>query len=325
MPSRPPVLRRIALALAASLTGSLLVAGAAPAPAAAPATVRSERAAEASYRVVEQERPAGLRSHTVVRPANLRQVPGRLPVIVWENGSCRNVIDESIVFLHEMAAKGFVVIAKGYTGGGKVTPKPTPTTLMRNAITWAQKANRTKGSRYYRKLDLGSVTAMGYSCGGFTSFEAASVDKRIRSIFVINSSTDLVGLSSSWLDDIDVPVALVNGGPTDLTFPAGMVNSLFANKMPFWHAERVFLDSGHNEFWQQGQVPNQSWDPTSHDPNTYWQPLLADMAETWMDYTVGSGSRASKRYLFGSPCGFCADDPLWLVSSKGWSGFQTRS
>ena len=63
------------------------------------------------HRVVRLIEP-DFTEHTIYRPADLRRA-GRLPVIAFANGACRNTSTEYAAFLSELASHGYLVVAVG--------------------------------------------------------------------------------------------------------------------------------------------------------------------------------------------------------------------
>ena len=63
------------------------------------------------YRVVRLIEP-DFTEHTVYRPADMRRA-GKLPIIAFANGACRNTSTEYAAFLSELASHGYLVIAVG--------------------------------------------------------------------------------------------------------------------------------------------------------------------------------------------------------------------
>lgn len=320
-------MRRIVASLVAlAIAATLSVTGAFPATARYLEAGLYEQSADLSY-PTKTYRPASLRTHTVFRPARLRTLTSKMPLVVWENGECANDPYVSRVFLEELASRGFLVIAKGFEGGTEVpAPEASPVELMVEAIDWAARQNRAARGHYRNRVDMRRVSAMGYSCGGYTALDVAGVDERVRSILIFNSSTRPGSDPQPVLSQITVPLAIINGGPTDIAYPTGVVNYEVASSMPIWKAEYLTVGSGHTEFWNIAGVAGQpSPLPHVHDPSLYWQPLLAHVAATWLDYTLLTRSASSGKYFLGDPCGLCSADPMWSAQYKNWESFQASS
>lgn len=64
------------------------------------------------FAVVREGDPS-LPDHTIIRPANLRAVQFKMPIVVWGNGGCRDSNEEYHYFLTHFAAYGFFIVADG--------------------------------------------------------------------------------------------------------------------------------------------------------------------------------------------------------------------
>jgi predicted dienelactone hydrolase len=126
----------------------------------------------------------GLPTHTLYRPNDLRAATraGKLPIVVWGNGACANIGNRFRYFLTEIASHGYLVLAIGPIGPATVEWKidlnagdprppaertaPSFAAQLIDAIDWALKENRRKGSEFFGRLDPKSIAVMGQSCGG---------------------------------------------------------------------------------------------------------------------------------------------------------------
>jgi hypothetical protein len=277
--------------------------------------------------------PPGLPTHTVFRPEKVR---GKLPVFVWENGGCVN--DNSIVrpFLQEVAASGYLVIAKApidavpFAGYPDVTetspllspapgtPPPAPATagtgtfpreavsgpvaLMRSAIDWAESADRDKGSYLHKKIDEHTVAVSGWSCGGVTAFASAVADPRIDSVIGFNTaSSPFIGSPQPLREDLlklDIPLAWIIGGPSDIAYPGQQADWALPLKAPLFQAQHAYL--GHEGTFTSLEA----------------QHLSAEITLQWLALTLEHDRRAA-RYLLSDPCGFC-DNPNWTTQKRNW-------
>ncbi|MFV0457355.1 MAG: hypothetical protein ACK5MT_01085 [Actinomycetales bacterium] len=323
-----------AIGMAAVLVGTGAASGSA-----ADLTASSARTpAMAREHPAEQTRviaytPASLPTHTVFRPEKVR---GKLPVFVWENGGCVN--DNSIVrpFLEEVAASGYLVIAKapidadpfpGYpsvtetspllspapgtplpapaTAGAGTFPREAvsgPTGLMRAAIDWAESADHDKRSYLYKRIDERKVAVSGWSCGGVTAFATAVADSRVDSVIGFNTaSSPLVGSAQPLREDLlklDIPLAWIIGGPSDIAYPGQQADWALPLTAPLFQAEHAYL--GHEGTFTSLET----------------QHLSAQITVEWLGLTLGN-DRGSARYILGDPCGFC-DNPNWTTQTRNW-------
>jgi dienelactone hydrolase len=196
-----------------------------------------------------------------------------------------------------------------------------PDELMVKAIEWARKETQNPKSKYHDQIDTNRIGLTGYSCGGFTSLQVAPLEKSVASVIIFNSGTNPTWTIAQGKELMatfkpGVPVAWVNGGPSDVAYVGGQRDwTLVPDTMPAMHVEYDFkappnptiMTGGHVVFWRSPQTAE-------------YQALLATMATNWFDYTLRSGNSKARAYLFDTPCGFCAD-PLWSVKVKNWKAF----
>ena len=129
-----------------ALTAMTAVPGAAPVPdnGTSPAAL-AERVSRwraelpqgtGKYRVVRLIEP-DLAEYTIYRPADMRRA-GKLPIISFANGACRNTSTEYAAFLSELASHGYLVIAVGRDDQpfdlGPNAPKTSPDGRLRQVM-----------------------------------------------------------------------------------------------------------------------------------------------------------------------------------------------
>ncbi len=281
---------------------------------------------EADAYAVSVERVDTLPNHTLFRPVAEDGARHVWPLLVWENGGCRNDPTRYSAFLSRVASAGYLVAAQGYEGNETAAPARKERgreadMLMAEAIAWAAIETARDDSEFYRQIDTERVGLFGHSCGGFTSLQVAPTDPRVGSVIVFNSSTNPFWepeRSSVLLNSFPagLPVAWINGGETDIAYPNGQLNwQSLPDTMPGFHVEYHFppLDGegqpsdGHSGFFRGDLAPRLN-------------PVIADIAIRWFDYTVASGSGESREFLFGQRCGFCGDEN-WQVQNRNWSEF----
>ena len=93
--------------------------------AAAPAAKSLMADGTGPYKVVIEGDPA-LPTHTIYRPADVKAVKGKLPIISWANGGCANSSNGFRPFLSEIASHGFLVVAIGPAASVVNAPPPQP-------------------------------------------------------------------------------------------------------------------------------------------------------------------------------------------------------
>jgi len=133
---------------------------------------------------------------TIYRPVDLKTAvkkEGKLPVIVYGNGGCRNTSVEHEKLLNNFASYGYVVVAIGpflETSDPQAAWTVTGSTdasQLSDAIDWIFDESQKKGSEYRKMLDQTKIAAMGQSCGGTQALTACSKDKRVKTGVILNS------------------------------------------------------------------------------------------------------------------------------------------
>jgi hypothetical protein len=256
---------------------------------------------------VAREGDPSLPDHTILRPANLRAVHFKLPIVVWGNGGCRDSNEEYHYFLTHFAAYGFLIVANGppqnpYNPGeltGLVNPQPQK---LIAGINWAVRENSDPRSHYYLRLDPHRVAVMGQSCGGWETMDA-SADPRVETSIVWDSG--LNPYSPSDVTKLHAPVLYAYGGLTDfLNWNA--IGSYELTAVPTVLADNT--GAGHTGMWDSPSPPAQPPGPYQNDP-------LVVGAE-WLDFTL-YGATGGQNFFVGLSCGLCTRQG-WTVQSKNW-------
>lgn len=260
-----------------------------------------------NYAIVRTATP-GLADHTLLRPADLRQIRYRMPIIVWANGGCRESNMEFNYFLTHFAAYGYFIVANGAPGNPfdatEVTGmvKPAPEKLIAG-IDWAVKQNASPSSPFYGRLDTRRIVAMGQSCGGYEALDASASDPRIASTIIWDSGTD--PQDPTAVTSLRAPVLYADGGTFDimdwdanLTYQLSTVPAVFAS----------LSGAGHTGMWDDPAPP-------AAPPGQYQnEPLF--MADKWIAFTLYP-SASSAKYFLGANCVAC-QRPGWSVQAKNW-------
>jgi dienelactone hydrolase len=260
---------------------------------------------------------ANLPTHTVYRPANLRRA-GRLPLVVWGNGGCRNLGNSAQAFLTELASQGFVVVAIGPIGELPAprqrtaeTPRPgagsedgvwrpaTTTAAMIRAIDWAVAENSRRGSLYRGRIDIRRIAVAGHSCGGLLALTAGA-DPRVTTTLIMNSGAlndgtrpEGVDATKASLTRLHGPVLYVTGGPSDVAHPNALDDFGRIGQVPVFLASR---DVGHGG--------------TYREPNGG---AYGRLAGAWLRWRL-KGDRAAAAEF--APNGAFARDPAWTLSAR---------
>lgn len=254
-----------------------------------------------------------LPTHTLYYPAAL---PDHLPVVLWANGGCRNTSVEFTRFLGDLASRGYFVIAIGRNdvpfamfGPGDPVPSGSQASLVTRGgapmiagLDWATKENARPGSRYFNKLDLSKVAALGQSCGGGQVWDAAR-DGRIKAIAALNSNFPTVkgGMmgpppTDGWtVEKLAVPAAYFIGGPGDIAYASAQTS--YAITPASAQVIKANLPvAGHT-----GAYPG---------PNPEWVTAVSG----WLDWQL-KGDPKAKALFAGPDCGLCTN-PQWWFESK---------
>jgi hypothetical protein len=256
---------------------------------------------------VAREGDPSLPDHTIIRPANLRAVDFKLPIVVWGNGGCRDSNEEYHYFLTHFAAYGFFIVANGppqnpYNPGeltGLLNPQPQK---LIAAIDWSIRQNSDPHSQYYRRLDPHRIAVMGQSCGGWETMDASS-DPRVETSVVWDSGVD--PYSPADVTKLHAPVLYAYGGLSDY------VNWDAIGSYEVTAVAAVLADdtgAGHTGMWDDPSPPAQPPGPYQNDP------LL--VGAEWLDFTL-YGASTGRAFFLGPSCGLCTRQG-WTVQSKNW-------
>lgn len=255
------------------------------------------------------EHDSTLDTHTIYRPANLGAI--KHPVMAWANGACKKSGLLFAEFLAEIASHGIVIIADGPPLPEKRTPpqqsrepmpRPNPSSLKLDgkpqlaAIDWIEARNKEQSNRFFNKIDMSKVAAMGMSCGGLMTYGASS-DKRITTIGIWNSG--LLEPNAAIFAGLHSSVLIVTGGPQDVAYPNGLRDfETMPAAIPIFYAVRPAI--GHS-----GTYSEDNGGP------------FGEVAVAWIKWQLlKDGSAASKGMFVGERCALCVNAD-WKVQQRG--------
>lgn len=258
------------------------------------------------YAAVTVVPAAGLPSHTVYYPTDLSPFPAKdkLPVLVWGNGACTNDGKRFEKTLTKVASHGFLVVAVGVFETKPKLPSTTGAQMI-EGIDWAIKANAADGP-LKGKIDTKHIAAMGQSCGGLMTIEAAH-DKRLTTIGVINSgvfnagppagssSSSISTATKDTLKTIHTPALYINGGDADAAYPNSNDDYQRINNVPIFY----------------GSMKGAGHIATHRHKNGG---RFAEVITSWLQYQLKADKTAAKVFT-GAQCGLCTD-PAWTVQRK---------
>ena len=269
------------------------------------------------YAVVMEADPT-LPDHTIYRPADLKAVKGKLPIVAFGNGGCANIGSAYRDFLGEIASRGYLVTAPGpidlkpaprQPGAPMVQSKPQQ---MITALDWAAAEDKRAGSAYRGKLDLGHVAVAGHSCGGLEAI-AAGKDPRVTTVVVMNSGIIRGGIpnpdgttrqvsgvlpaTEADLPGLHTPVLYIIGGEKDQAWRGAEGDFKDIQKVPVFNAN---LGVGHVGTWREPHGGT-----------------MGVAALAWLDWKLRGDKTAAKTFT-GKDCGLCKDTN-WTVKTKNWA------
>jgi dienelactone hydrolase len=174
-------------------------------------------------------------------------------------------------------------------------------TALVAAIDWLEAEAGKRGSRFYKKVDVEHVAAMGMSCGGLMSY-GASNDKRVATVGIWNS-----GLFPNEADPranakiyngIHGSVIIMTGGESDIAYANGKRDfELMPAKVPTFYG--VYPSVGHGGTYNQDNGG-----------------AFGLAAVAWLKWQLmGDTSAAGRGYFVGDGCGICKDSN-WKTQSR---------
>ena len=284
------------------------------------------------FAVVVEHDP-GLTTHTIYRPRELSLDKHR--VVVWGEGGCAKNGLFFPEYLTEIASHGFVVVADGPPiarpaggpgaggpppggaappgggagppGGGAAPPggggPPADRFTMVNgtalvaAIDWLEAENKSRNSRFFGKVDVEHVAAMGMSCGGLMSYGASS-DPRVSTVGIWNSGLFEDARNAGIYAGIHGSVIIVTGGESDIAYANGKRDfEVMPAKVPVFYG--VHPSVGHGGTYNQD----------NGGP-------FGVVAVAWLKWQLeGNTSAAGRGYFVGNDCGICKD-ASWQIGSR---------
>lgn len=262
-------------------------------------------------RVIEADNP----DYTVYRPADLAR-SGKLPVVAFANGACRNVSTEYAGFLSELASHGYLVVAVGRDDNAfdigpdspPAGPNGRPLQVMdvkslTRAVDWAIARNDDAASLYRGRLQPTRIAYMGHSCGGMQAL-TASADPRTTTTVVLNSGYYRTPPARPpgplpeyrrW-SELHAPTALFTGGPKDVAYRIARdsYEDGVAAGLP------MFLAS----------LPTLAHSGAYVGPDREWSRAVV----AWLDWQLKGDAKAREQFV-GERCGLCTNASWQDVAS----------
>jgi dienelactone hydrolase len=173
----------------------------------------------------------------------------------------------------------------------------TDGTALIQAINWLEKESKDSKSRFFNKVDMTKVAAMGMSCGGLMSYGAAG-DPHVTTVGIWNSG--LFGDDNKKIhDSIHGSVIIITGGESDIAYANGKKDfETLPKQIPIFYG--VHPSVGHGGTYSQD----------NGGP-------FGKVAVAWLKWQLlGDSSAAGKGYFVGKDCTLCKDS-AWQVQSRG--------
>jgi dienelactone hydrolase len=267
------------------------------------------------FAVVVEHDP-GLATHTIYRPQELSL--DEHPVLVWGEGACAKNGLLFPEYLSEIASHGFVVIADGPpiarpaggpgAGGGGPPPgggagPPADRGSMVNgtalvaAMDWLEAQSKDRNSRFYGKVNVTRIAAMGMSCGGLMSYGASS-DPRVATVGIWNSGLFEDARNAAIYAGIHGSVLIVTGGESDIAYANGKRDfEVMPARIPVFYG--VHPSVGHGGTYNQD----------NGGP-------FGVVGVAWLKWQLqGDTSAAGRGYFIGDNCGIC-QDASWQIGAR---------
>lgn len=271
------------------------------------------------FAVVIEHDPT-LATHTIYRPRELTM--DKHPVLVWGEGGCAKNGLMFPEYLSEIASHGFVVVADGPpiarpAGGPGAGGGPRPAvggpppgggppadrftmvngTALIAGLDWLEAQSKNRASRFYGKVDVERVAAMGMSCGGLMSYGASS-DPRVATVGIWNSGLFEDERNANVYAGIHGSVIIVTGGESDIAYANGKRDfEVMPARVPVFYG--VLPSVGHG-----GTYGEDNGGP------------FGVVAVAWLKWQLlGDTSGAGRGYFVGDGCGIC-NDARWKIDSR---------
>lgn len=245
------------------------------------------------YEVVLEQDP-DFNTHTIYRPVGATN----MPIVVWGNGGCGKDGTFFAEFIAEITSHGFLVVADGAPGGGAggcTGGGGADGTPLIQAMDWAIAQNSKSCSPLYRKVDTTKIAAMGQSCGGLMTYQAAG-DPRLTTIVLWNSG--LFQRDQQIYNSLHAPMAMFLGGTEDIAYENGTADYNAINNVPFFY--------GSLELGQLGHIG------TFIDDNAG---EFGRVGVAWLKYQLMNDKGPDGAQMFEGPnCGLCSTD--WTIKKK---------
>jgi len=265
------------------------------------------------YTVIADDEIPGLPEHTIFYPSDLSAFPenDNLPVLVMSGPGCEKTSAIFRPFFTELASHGYMMIVSGPLNhqAKSADGKRVQTTKqdMLDAIDWAWEQNFTPGSKFYGKIDLKHISAMGQSCGGIQALDIMN-DPRITLLTLFNSGLfasspgfsmgDVMSQSKDKVfANLRVPIAYFVGD-TDGARQNATDDFKYIKNVPVFVGVR--------------EIPGDAHGGTFKEKNGG---AFAEAAVAWLNWNF-KGDEVAGNVFKGAPCGLEQSSTKWIEVRK---------
>jgi hypothetical protein len=166
------------------------------------------------------------------------------------------------------------------------------------AINWIEKESKDSKSRFYNKVNVQKMAAMGMSCGGIMSY-GASGDPHVSTVGIWNSGLFSAEDRTKHFDMMHGSAIIITGGESDIAYANGKADfEAMPAKIPVFYG--VYPSVGHGGTYSQD------------NGGPYGK-----VAVPWLKWQLdGDTSATGKAYFVGDTCVPCKDTN-WQIQSRG--------
>lgn len=222
---------------------------------------------------------------TIYYPSSIRDL-GRLPVIVWGNGTGGIPYVYRELFRH-WVSRGVIVLASN-------TPNPLFGILMRDSIDDILRKDSSRWSKFYERIDIDRLATSGHSQGGQAAINAGQ-DERVATVMPIQPGP-LADVKS-----LHTPLLLLTGESDLIVYPPLYVEGWMRDRAEVPMVYASMRNGGH-------------FNSTFTDDGGGFRAITA----AWIA-ALFQGDLAARDVFFGENYGL-ASDPLWVDVSRNEAG-----
>ena len=165
------------------------------------------------------------------------------------------------------------------------------------AINWIEKESKDSRSRFYNKVNVQKMAAMGMSCGGIMSYGAAH-DPHVATVGIWNSGLFSEEDRKKHFDTMHGSAIIITGGESDIAYVNGKQDfETMPARIPVFYG--VYPSVGHGGTYSQD------------NGGPYGK-----LAVPWLKWQLdGDTGITGKGYFVGDTCVPCKD-PNWQIQSR---------